>query len=227
MKKSLKRPPSAALVKTGTARTPSPPGRSAAPVSPAPTPRPPVSPRPARRRLRVFAFDPLMQTRLETAVLNETVLEVRWEDDLAPGPVGEYLEVVDMDPASGQCYAPVHLNDPNLLALSGLTPSEANPQFHQQMVYAVAMRTIEFFERSIGRVALWAPRWRTGKGRPGESYRSSGSGYIPMRSGRPTRTTAPQKMPYFSATFWRIATGRARICRRPGVRLLVPRRGGS
>ena len=27
------------------------------------------------------------------------------------------------------------------------------------MVYAVAMKTIEFFERALGRVALWAPRF--------------------------------------------------------------------
>ena len=33
-------------------------------------------------------------------------------------------------------------------------PSEGNPQFHQQMVYAVAMATIEHFERALGRVAL-------------------------------------------------------------------------
>jgi hypothetical protein len=45
------------------------------------------------------------------------------------------------------------------LAADGLRPSEANPQFHQQMVYAVAMRTIEQFERALGRRALWAPHF--------------------------------------------------------------------
>ena len=79
-----------------------------------------------------------------------------WERDLKPGPLGEYLEVVDVDPASNACYAPVDLNDPKLLAESGLAPSESNPQFHQQMAYAVAMRTIERFERALGRKALWA-----------------------------------------------------------------------
>ena len=44
------------------------------------------------------------------------------------------------------------------LATNGYAPSEANPQFHQQMVYAVAMRTITRFERALGRKALWAPR---------------------------------------------------------------------
>ena len=46
----------------------------------------------------------------------------------------------------------------HILTRSGLTPSEASPQFHQQMAYAVAMKTIDHFERALGRVALWAPR---------------------------------------------------------------------
>jgi hypothetical protein len=82
--------------------------------------------------------------------------------DLQPGPVGEYLEVVDVDPASKCGYAPVNLNHPHLLAEAGLRPSEANPQFHQQMVYAVAMRTIARFERALGRKALWNQRFVRG-----------------------------------------------------------------
>jgi hypothetical protein len=91
------------------------------------------------------------------------------KDLLAPGPVGEYLEVVDFDPATNCFYAPVDLNDPYLLATDGLVPSEGNPQFHQQMVYAVAMTTIQIFERALGRVALWAPRSEENGGRR-ESY---------------------------------------------------------
>ena len=112
---------------------------------------------PVTRPLRVFAFDPLAGTKLETLGINETTLPVRWEQ-LEPGPVGEYLEVVDVDPATGVAYAPVDLNQPLPLSQGGLRPSEANPQFHQQMVYAVAMKTIAHFEQALGRVALWAPR---------------------------------------------------------------------
>src|SRR5208337_2384539 len=54
-------------------------------------------------------------------------------------------------------YEPVNLNHPYLIAQDGLSPSEGNPQFHQQMVYAVAMTTIANFERALGRKALWAP----------------------------------------------------------------------
>lgn len=112
---------------------------------------------PVTRPLRVFAFDPLAGTKLETLGINETTIQVPWEP-LEPGPVGEYLEVVDVDPATGVAYAPVDLDQPFPLSHGGLRPSEANPQFHQQMVYAVAMKTITHFEQALGRVALWAPR---------------------------------------------------------------------
>ena len=119
---------------------------------------------PTSRRLRIFATDPGGSATLETAFINVATVEVPWEAKkgsenlLAPGPVGEYLEVVDVDPPSGRVYDPVDLNYPYLLAQDGLAPSEGNPQFHQQMVYAVAMRTIRNFEIALGRRALWAER---------------------------------------------------------------------
>lgn len=115
------------------------------------------TPAPVWRRVRVLAFDPSLMTRLETAAMNELTIDVPWED-LRPGPVGEYVEVVDCDPASGVFYHPVDLNNGHLLAQDGISPSESNPQFHQQMVYAVVMTTIRHFERALGRVALWADR---------------------------------------------------------------------
>jgi hypothetical protein len=118
----------------------------------------PKIPKPPHRSLRVYAYDPSLGAKLATLDVNEATLNVRWEDDLAEGPIGEYIEVIDVDPASQCCYAPVDLNNPHILTQSGLPPSEASPQFHQQMVYAVAMKTIEHFERALGRVALWAPR---------------------------------------------------------------------
>ncbi len=120
--------------------------------------------RPPFRRLRAYAFDPSLSMQLENALVNVVTMKVPWEfeletgkDILQPGPVGEYLEVVDVDPASDCFYAPVDLNQPYLLAQDGLAPSEGNPQFHQQMVYAIAMTTIRNFERALGRTAFWAP----------------------------------------------------------------------
>lgn len=114
-------------------------------------------PTPTSRHLRGYAFDPSLATRLETALVSEMTYKVPWET-LDPGPIGEYLEVVDFDPASECFYAPVNLDDPAILAQNGLAPSEGNPQFHQQMVYAAAMTTINRFERALGRKALWPDR---------------------------------------------------------------------
>jgi hypothetical protein len=119
--------------------------------------RPPI-PEPPFRRLRIYAYDPGQQTDPTKFDVSVATVRVPWERDLKPGPIGEYLEVVDVDPASKACYAPVDLNHPNILHESGLAPSESDPQFHQQMVYAVAMRTIDLFERALGRKALWARR---------------------------------------------------------------------
>lgn len=122
-----------------------------------------------KRRLRVYALDPSIAKNFDSVMVNETILAVPWDDrpatpePLRPGPVGEYLEVVDVDPASDRIYEPLDLNDRRLLAQDGLPPSEGNPQFHQQMVYAVAMTTIGHFERALGRRALWAPHRVKGK----------------------------------------------------------------
>jgi hypothetical protein len=121
---------------------------------------------PPTRRLRAFAFDPSLATSSSAAAVNEVTIPVVFERTLEPGPVGDYLEVVDVDPASGCAYAPVDLNHPFLLAQDGLPRSEGNPQFHQQMVYAVAMKTIGHFEEALGRPIFWSPLrpwdWRSG-----------------------------------------------------------------
>jgi len=98
------------------------------------------------RRLQVFSLDPAADVRLDTAMISRCVLNVGWED-LTAGPIGDYVEVVDYDPASGCGYDPVDLD--GLLATDGLSPSTGNPQFHQQMVYAVVMHTIKNFERVL------------------------------------------------------------------------------
>jgi hypothetical protein len=124
-------------------------------------PHPGISDAPTNRRLRVFSFDPLLGTDLDALGTEQITLELPWDfadgDRLMPGPVGEYVEVVDYDPASRCFYRPVDLNHPHLLAQDGLPLSEGDPRFHQQMAYGVAMNTIRHFETALGRVALWAP----------------------------------------------------------------------
>lgn len=118
---------------------------------------------PRFRKLRVFSQDPILATRLESAVINEIEVVVEWEVDHAtgkskvlPGPIGEYLEVIDHDAPSQEFIHPVDLNRQEILGENGLDPSVGDPQFHQQMVYAVAMSTIGHFERALGRTLFWS-----------------------------------------------------------------------
>jgi hypothetical protein len=105
-----------------------------------------------------------MSLELDTVGINEITYKISWEDDLKPGPEGEYVKVIDRDPASNAFYKPVNLDEKEILANDGLTPSVSNPQFHQQMVYAVVMNTIKNFEKAIGRKVQWSSK----KIRPGK-----------------------------------------------------------
>lgn len=112
---------------------------------------------PAYRYLRGYSLDPGFSTRLDSAAINEVIYVIPFEM-VDPGPIGEYLEVIDFDPASRCWYTPVDLNDVAVASQQGLAPSEGSPQFHQQFVYTVAMKTIVHFERALGRKVLWSPR---------------------------------------------------------------------
>lgn len=101
---------------------------------------------PSRRPLKIFAFDPMLGRNAR----NRITVDVAYEP-LKRGPWGERLHVVDFDSVSGQYYEPVDLDEPNIAIQGGLDPSESDPRFHQQMVYAVAMRVLENFDIALGR----------------------------------------------------------------------------
>lgn len=112
-------------------------------------------PAPARRPLRVFAFDPSRGRRLG----NQMQIDVRYRP-LAPGPIDtsgahDQIAVVDYNVSLGTYYRPVNLDDPFILIANGIAPSESDPRFHQQMLYAVASDTIEQFETALGRRIHW------------------------------------------------------------------------
>jgi hypothetical protein len=136
-------------------KPPQPPAASAKPAAAKVASRNAL-PDPPFRSLRAFSIDPSLATDYETAPISEVTIKVPWES-LEPGPRGEYLDVIDVDPGSSCFYEPVDLNDPSLLAQCGLAPSEGTPQFHQQMAYAVSRLTIDNFEHALGRKTLWRP----------------------------------------------------------------------
>ena len=130
-----------------------------------PRPRPPAAPR--ERVLRVYAFDPSRGARLD----NHLAIRVPYEA-LDKGPVGAKLAVIDYDATQRCYYEAVKLDDAAILGEQGLAPSEANPQFHQQMVYAVAMDTIRRFETALGREIRWRPDRRPAPaGAPADPHR--------------------------------------------------------
>ncbi|HKP35296.1 MAG TPA: hypothetical protein VJT71_00455 [Pyrinomonadaceae bacterium] len=107
-------------------------------------------PTPDTRPLKCYAFDPSHGKFFG----NEMTLAVKYEKVL-PGPIGRRIAVIDYDGANKRFYKPVDLDHPSLLISSGLNPTESNPQFHQQMVYAVASETIQNFEAALGRRIRW------------------------------------------------------------------------
>lgn len=106
---------------------------------------------PPVRTLKVYGIDP----SAGNYVGNVMSVNIKWENDLKPGPMGRKVVVVDYDGANRCYYPPVDLDDPRILARSGLSPSESDPRFHQQMVYAVATEIIERFEAALGRSIRW------------------------------------------------------------------------
>ena len=111
---------------------------------------------PVERPLKAYAFDPGRGGLLG----NEMSLAVRYQE-LDAGPVvrdhraRDAIAVLDYDGASRAWYKPVNLDDPRILIRGGLDPSESDPRFHQQMVYAVITETIQHFEAALGRRIHW------------------------------------------------------------------------
>ncbi len=129
-------------------------------------------PAPPYRRLRVFAKDPTLATAFATTSVGRVTLEIPWEptEATATGFRSEYLDVVDdaIEAPAGATTA--GLDHPHLLAQDGWDPSPGNLQFHQQTVYAVASKTIEHFERALGRPVLWSHRRVPGKPNDDSNY---------------------------------------------------------
>ncbi|HYC90795.1 MAG TPA: hypothetical protein VEO54_16375 [Thermoanaerobaculia bacterium] len=108
------------------------------------------APDPSQRILRVFAFDPSRGARLD----NRMTIRVPYEK-LTKGPIGDKIAVIDYDASNDCYYEGIDLDASAVLGQSGLAPSESNPQFHQQMVYAVIMDTVRRFEAALGRKVKW------------------------------------------------------------------------
>lgn len=103
-------------------------------------------PEPSRRPLKIYSTDPLVGSEPSQRI----TLDIP-NEKLVPGPAGSRIQVIDYDGVNKIYYPPVNLDDPAILMQNGLEPSESDPRFHQQMVYAVSMKVLENFDRALGR----------------------------------------------------------------------------
>jgi hypothetical protein len=104
---------------------------------------------PERRALRIFAFDPMISRAGDHRITVE--VPYRKIERSERSFWDDRLEVVDYDSVADLYYRAVALDDPAIAMQQGLEPLESDPQFHQQMVYAVASRVLENFDRALGR----------------------------------------------------------------------------
>jgi hypothetical protein len=109
----------------------------------------PLDTRPERRPLRIFAFDPMLSRSGDYRVTIEIPYKpIQREERFFRD---DRLEVIDYEPATRRYIRAVNLNDDLIAMTQGLEPLEHDPQFHQQMVYAVASKVLENFDRALGR----------------------------------------------------------------------------
>ena len=134
----------------------------------------------SRRPLRIFPFDPMFD-RFHDPIISRVPYEV-----VTPGRrVGSSRSSISIR-VPGNGMPPLDLNSPEVLITQGFSPSERDLRSHQQMVYAVAMRVLEAFERGLGRPFDWLERLKL----------------LPHASKRPTptsRTIIRSHFGYFTA----------------------------
>ena len=112
---------------------------------------------PRTRSLTIIAQDP--SVRVGNKILRATI-EVPAEE-IAPGPRGYRVHVVDYDSSVGTLYKPIKY--PTLSAnangdpFADATDSQLlnDPSFHAQNTYAIVMKTLSRFEFALGRRVGW------------------------------------------------------------------------
>jgi hypothetical protein len=109
------------------------------------------------QRLRIVAQDPAVRVgdKILTAMVDVPV------EQLAPGPWGHRVQVVDFDTSTRTLYRPLaYHRTRNGLVVDpyAQAPDETlldDPGFHAQNVYAIVMRLLARFEYALGRRVSW------------------------------------------------------------------------
>lgn len=122
----------------------------------------PSDTRPEKRPLRIFGLDPMVgragdyRITVDIPYRDLTLTDAHQAarndpDNERTTFYDDRLQVIDYEAISARLLQVVDLDHPHVALQHGLEPSESDPQFHQQMVYAVASRVLENFDRALGR----------------------------------------------------------------------------
>ena len=109
------------------------------------------------QKLRIIAQDPGVRVkgRILTALVDVPA------EELAPGPWGHRVHVIDFDASTQTLYQPYEYprRQDGLMADRFANVSDqrllSDPHFHAQNVYAIVMRTLARFEFALGRRVSW------------------------------------------------------------------------
>lgn len=121
----------------------------------------PVLPKARTRRLTIVAQDPAVRDRRGRILTAEVEVPA---EELARGPLGYRVHIVDYDGSTRTLYEPFEYPVParGVYKDPFRNPSDStilnNPQFHAQNVYAIVMRTLARFEFALGRRISWGFR---------------------------------------------------------------------
>jgi hypothetical protein len=117
--------------------------------------RPPVSTAPkARERLvTIIARDPALKVHNRIVRAQISIPD----ENLAPGPVGYRVEVIDYDASNDSLYLPKALPETDSDPFVSYTDKQLldDPLFHRHNTYALVMRTLARFEYALGRRVGW------------------------------------------------------------------------
>jgi hypothetical protein len=116
---------------------------------------------PSLRRLRIFTSDPTASRLHGRTAVADVPYEPLTIEATGDDPNQRYeclcgcLFELHMIDDQGRALAAPRLDEPTQLMQDGYAPSESNPRFHAQMVYAVTSRVHADFRRALGREPGW------------------------------------------------------------------------
>ncbi|MGO9463736.1 MAG: hypothetical protein ACLQIB_06640 [Isosphaeraceae bacterium] len=148
----------------------------------------------ATRKLTIIAQDPMVKNQAGGILTTQVSIPA---EELAPGPWGYRVQVIDYDASAKALYAPRKPGNPSDDPFRDAPDPKllGDPAFHAQNVYAIVMRILARFEFALGRRVAWGFKPHQLKVAPhafadanafySREHEALLFGYFPGRNGKP------------------------------------------